>query len=501
MKNKTILAVLFTVFCLLGFILRAWQLDLVPLGFHGDEGEWALSAQKIARGKGKGVFKLGWDQHPNLFSYIQSISMSYFGENMIGARFPTVIAGSIVVGLIFLIGRAYFDLYTGIFGATLAAFGAWSVHYSRLGMNDMFVVLFFCLFAYCFKQGWVKNQSLTLALSGFSLGTSFYFGNKAIVCLPLFLAFLTMGYLFSKESLKSKLIKTGLILTFAILAFLPLGISSPGLLKSHWQRIKQRAISPSKTEEGLFLKLDDMFLKNSLVFFKNIDQGFFISLGPLLAYPVNILMIVGFLTILIKKNKWPSILVAVWFLVSWSASLLTNSPPNSHRMILSFPPAYLLSGLALKEIKGFFKKNLKTESRTLGLGFLTLAIGLGLNSYFPYIFTPRHDWPWVEVTLPAKQIKKICPDYTLNLLAPQINLTHGSIAFISRGCRAGKDIETYQQTKSFLSKNEKTNTWLFLFSGNRKKDLRLVEKKFPDGEKRVYTDSSGKIIYIEYLVL
>ncbi len=83
--------------------------------------------------------------HPPLGKVLIAIGIALFGYNSFGWRIDSVLSGSIIVPVSYLIGRKVFNDLTGLLTATLLLFDPLQQVMSRIAMLDIFLALFVTL--------------------------------------------------------------------------------------------------------------------------------------------------------------------------------------------------------------------------------------------------------------------------------------------------------------------------------------------------------------------
>jgi dolichyl-phosphate-mannose--protein O-mannosyl transferase len=121
--------------------------------------------------------KLQWPYewtHPPFGKLILSAGIAAFGLNPFGWRIMGVIFGTLMISIIFLLGKKMFNSYIGGFSAAfLFTFDFMHFTEARLGIVDTYVVFFSLLSQLCFfiyfsnvvKNGWKNASAMPLLLS------------------------------------------------------------------------------------------------------------------------------------------------------------------------------------------------------------------------------------------------------------------------------------------------------------------------------------------------
>ena len=156
--------------------------------------------------------------HPDLGKIIQAIGIAVFGVTPFGWRIMGIIFGTLIVPLMYLIGRKLFGTWIGGFSAAfLITFDFMHFTMARIGTVDTYLIFFSLLsqlffliyFMKVLKEGWQKTSILPLlgAVICFSLGFSTKFGFPifpALGLLALLAAYRLKGVIRLKGSLSEK---------------------------------------------------------------------------------------------------------------------------------------------------------------------------------------------------------------------------------------------------------------------------------------------------------
>lgn len=154
--------------------------------------------------------------HPPLAKLIQAASIKIIGDKPLGWRLPSVIVGTAIIPVTFLLAYILFGPIAAIFAATTIAFENLTFVMSRITMNDAFIDLF-SLCGFIFAALYAKEKRLNLLiLTSLFLGlavASKWTGLYAIGAVGLYL-----GYLDLKE--RKINIKLGLLIIIPAIMYI-----------------------------------------------------------------------------------------------------------------------------------------------------------------------------------------------------------------------------------------------------------------------------------------
>ncbi len=165
-----------------------------PKAYIFDEAHYVPSAKCMLNGTVCNV------EHPPLSKAAIALGIRIFGDNGIGWRLPTVIAGTLAIAFVYLIVRRLRDEKTALIAAFLLSFESlWFTH-SSIALLDIIAVFFMILGVYFFVCG--KNIP-----AGIAIGLGMLSKENVVIILPvlvLYTAFL-QPKIWSKPTLKAAL--------------------------------------------------------------------------------------------------------------------------------------------------------------------------------------------------------------------------------------------------------------------------------------------------------
>jgi len=493
-----------------GFALRAYYLDSIPGGFHGDEGEWAMDAVGILEGKRVSPFGTGWDRHPSLFSYLQAFSMKVFGMNVTGVRMLSAIAGTLTLLGLYLLVRRMFGSWTAVVATFLLTVSHWHIHFSRLAMNDIEVTLFTAFMVYFLYRGVESQRRLDYCLAGMSLGLSFYFGNKSHLLPPL-IALVLLYLAIVKRGFLRRQWRNILVLALAALfIFAPLGLF---YARHDWEsfllaRMQNRSIFHNR--DRLYAAYGTMEVQDVLrmqveravlVFNYYSDaSGFYgFTQEPVLDFFTAALYVLGLAYSLYHWKDARYAFLLCWYISILQGSLLSIDPPQAHRIVAMIPVPFAFAAIAVEQFRRELVKVARWRRALYSAVPLTMFLGLvayaNIDAYFVR-YAER--WPWLDITAVAKYIRELGRDYRIYFFGtPHTYVKHGTIRFIAHGIEA---VDVANVADVVPVRQEIDRNVAFVLMSSHLQTLPFIESYYPGGVLRNFKDAKGRSLFVAYLV-
>jgi len=233
--------VIFTLFLItvLGGFLRIYNLSHSPPSLNWDEAALGYNAYSVSKTlkdeykKTLPFFTRSFDEYKSMLPvYLMIPSISIFGLNEVGVRFPSSLMGTLEIILIYLISRCFFKSEKiALVSALVFAIEPWSIELSRV-YQEANTALFFLLMGLLMYL-YSKRRNYLLPFSVIFLMLSMYSYNSNKILIPLLLIVIVSinwkelkryNHIVKKISL--------LILTFFLVIFAFLAISGQALARA-----------------------------------------------------------------------------------------------------------------------------------------------------------------------------------------------------------------------------------------------------------------------------
>jgi hypothetical protein len=204
--------------------LRLIGLAQFPDVMSGDEGSFAMEAQRIMQGDLLNPFGTGWFSNTTGFFYLQAAALRALGWNLFALRFPSALLGALGVAGVYLLARWTFGRETAWVSALFLAGWAFPLHFSRLGFSNGADPFFGALAMAFLQRGLARGRRRDFIVAGLVVGLSLYsyIGSRLLVVVVL-------AALFFSGAARLRRRWRGL-LTFAVVALL---VSGPLLVYFH----------------------------------------------------------------------------------------------------------------------------------------------------------------------------------------------------------------------------------------------------------------------------
>jgi 4-amino-4-deoxy-L-arabinose transferase-like glycosyltransferase len=181
-----------------GFI----RMRLLEMPLERDEGEYAYAGQLILQGIPP--YELAYNMKLPGTYYAYAAGMAVFGQTIKGVHLTLIVANSLTIIFVFLMGRKLFGAVAGVIAG--ASYGVLSVSPVVVGMAahaTQFVVLFAVPATWLLWKGIESNERKTFFLSGLLYGLAFLMKQQGI-CFCLFGSFFLLWQAVRNKSLLTR---------------------------------------------------------------------------------------------------------------------------------------------------------------------------------------------------------------------------------------------------------------------------------------------------------
>ncbi|MGD8455711.1 MAG: glycosyltransferase family 39 protein [Anaerolineales bacterium] len=387
-------------FFLIGFTLRAIGAETIPPVLNGDEASAGLSAVRFIDGQVDNIFSIGWFSFPSFFYYLQSVFIRVLGQTTTALRIPSAIIGGLTISVVYLIGRRMFNPQTGLLAAIFMTGFHFHMHFSRIGLNNIWDSFWFILVLGMLWDGVVHKRRSSFLIAGVGLGLAQYF-YVTVRFLP-FTVLLWLGVLaiFDRKKLQGNGGSFFSLLLLPAITFIPMAwfyIRRPYEFLAPYSRVsviggwlKDEIVITGLPAWCIILKQ----LSLSLQSFVNEPLQMWYSPGTgILRWPTAAaaFFLIGIILLAIKWRDSRTHLFAIWLAVFIATGTMSLPATAAQRYVAAAPVCALLVGYALSEIPGLISKDWPEIRRGLNVLAVIAAAVISLTDLQFYFFeyTPR----------------------------------------------------------------------------------------------------------------
>lgn len=416
--------IIFFIILLLGFFLRAYQLNVIPPALNWDEVSLGYNTYSILRtGQDEWgqtlplSFRAYGDYKLPGYVYLDVPFIAIFGLNEWAVRIPSALAGVGTILFVFLILKKLSKSWEiSLWGMFLVALAPWAIILSRIGLEANLALFLTSAAIYFLLLGLEKYQYLSA--SAILLGLSIFTYNSSRVVAPLLV--LLAIFVFKDKIWKVKneiLLALSLFIIFSAVA-IPKALLQDSSARYKWTSIlDEGAINrinelrgssalPPTLKEVAFNKVTyavPEIFKNYISHFS--PDFLFLSGGSNyqfsvpglgLLYPImGPFLLLGLWNIFKKREKW-QIFILGWLLIAPIPAAITRDPPHALRSLMMIPPLLLITSLGINYCFNESIHWIRGFKKVLAFGLvsiLVLSLYLFWNNYSgDYI--RNYSWSW-----------------------------------------------------------------------------------------------------------
>jgi hypothetical protein len=339
--------------------LRLVALDRIPTIFSGNEAGVGLSALEFVRGTRSNLFDLGWWSFPSLYFCLQSWPLRLLGASVFGIRFSSSLIGALTVVATYAYARRAFGRATGLLSAAFLAFSGFHIHFSRLGLNNIWESLLAVLLAGGLVYAWKTPDPRRFLIPGLVLGLAQYFyvgGRMFLVLVPVWVILACSD---RRHPMGKRLSLAGYTLWAAAIAALPLTLfylQHPDAFIAPWRRVGLFSywwdVQTVLYGDPGWWVLGEQLIKAPLGF---VSAGLteFYS-GPLLTPLAAGLFVAGAVQVLRTLKDPAGLWMGLWLAGTMATVALSANPPAAQRYAGAAAAAAILVALGAVSLVRWF---------------------------------------------------------------------------------------------------------------------------------------------------
>jgi hypothetical protein len=484
-------------------LLRAVGLEQLPSNLSGDEGSVGLDAVRYLQGTADNPFRVGWFSFPSLYFWVQSLAIALLGQTTAALRVTSALAGALTVLGVYALGRVMFGRLTAALAAGFMAVFHFHVHFSRIGLNNIWDGLFAVTAVAGLWHGWRTGGRVPFLVAGLALGLGLYFYVTIRVLPLLLLAWIIVAALLDRDAFRKRRGDLLAMMAAALVVALPLLLyfqANPNEFQAPLQRVTildgWLAAQPGSP---LLIVLGQM--RDTALGFTYLPLRLLYDAGAPLLLPISAaLFTLGLLWALVHFDLRHLLLllplVAVVVLGGFS-----QSPPASQRYILAAPFVAILVALPLVAASGWL---VQAWPRWRPLPLLAVAVLMALMAwsnlrfYFvtvagDYVLGGNNTLAATRVALYLREQEPVPEVYFFG--APRMGYySLATIPYLAPEIEAIDVIEPLDAPPAWPV----VPPARFIFLPEREAELAFVRAAYPGGQWTWMADKSGMPLFLVY---
>ncbi|MEX2030396.1 MAG: glycosyltransferase family 39 protein [Anaerolineales bacterium] len=492
---------------LLGLGLRVWDLQGTPLVISGNEASVGLEALDIAEGRHNNLFDTGWFSFPSLYFAIQSLPLRWLGISIGAVRITSAFAGALTIAATYLYARVAWGKRIALVSAAFVCAFAFHIHFSRLGLNNIWDGLFAALVAagltYGVKSG--RRSGYLLAGAALGLGQFFYVSTRVfLILIPVWgLATLSRDRGLARRRLEG----LGLLGWAAVVVTLPLilfyarhpqeflaPISRVNLFGWWWQ------VQTVNFGDPAWWVLGEQAL-NAIGGFGLVPLREFYAGQPLLTGLGFALLVVGVAVLMRRWKEARNLLLLLWIASAIAVVALSANAPAAQRYVFVAPAVSTIVAVGLSRLAeraAALGPRPGLRAPTWAAILLCVAMISEAGYYFAKYSAEQRfgDYNEERVTQAVYYLRDLEPrSEVVFLSSPRLILSsHDTLLFLLPGLMAQDLLPGKPLSETRLQSARP----LFVVLLEREADLAEIMRCFPGGPPVRIEGRRGRLLFIAY---
>ncbi|WP_420642914.1 methyltransferase domain-containing protein [Candidatus Leptofilum sp.] len=511
---------------LVALVVRLVNLSQNPFMLNGIEASLGLNSLEVIRGQLQNPFGTAWLTNPTLPLYIMALPISILGPTTLAVRLVSPFVGAATVTATYLFGKRLFGNFTGLLAAILLLGSHYHLHYSRLGMTNIWDGLLVLLALGTIGMAWQRpstapHQRTVWLWAGLFVGLNAYAFISSRVLPIILLAWFLLTLLLDRKKMQEQAWHLLTALGMALVVALPLLLfynNNPtifmeranvlGILPDQTNWLADEVARTGMTQTAV---LWQQFWQSALAFNGIPDNSpAYRPLVPLLSFGPAVLMALGILLALFRLRQNEHRLLLLWPLGTVIvAGMLLIESPQSHRLLMAAPALALLAASTLMTLGNLIMatlqasdeaapdvgrwqvsfRNWRTPVARAGLVLLTLTLLFALNDVAFYYgrFPNKNQFADTNTEVAfelANYLNDLEGEWTAYLYGPPVlYIDFPTLPFLLTDFQAGANLFNVESAEAERPLAPTTNQ-IFIFLPQRAAELVTVAAQFPGGSQQ-----------------
>lgn len=513
----------------LALIVRLISLTEHPFVLNGVEASIGLDALAVWRGQISNPFATGWLTNPTMPLFLRALPIGILGRTVLGARILSALVGAMTIPALYILVKRVWSRQLALVAALLLAGYHLHVHYSRLGMNNVWDPLVTLLALGSLAYARQHSRRRTWLIAGVLLGLCAYFYMPSHLMPFMLPAIVLYLFLLDRPFVDRHWPRVLGAVTIAALVALPQYIyyqtnsglfmeraNVLGILQTDW--LLQEAAASGRTPLAIVV---DHFWRAALAFNATLDTSSTYNPGiPLLRYWPSLFFIVGLGVTVTRLRQFRYALVLIWLgtTVILGGALLVGAP-DSHRFLIAAPAVVLVVAVGLRWLARRILQSLRllghstgdtmngTTRRATVLSLVTLVAILfvagDLLFYFGAYrranrFGDRNTEAAYEI---AEYLNTLEGQWTAYFHgAPTMYVSFPTIPFLATHFDAQKNLFDVEDPGEVPPAQDSAGNKTFIYLPERSEEVNVTARRFPGGRFRTFEGRLANPLFYAYEV-
>ncbi len=382
-------------------VTRLYNVARIPIALTGDEGNMALSAMNFIKGETDNIFVLGWHGFPSLYYFFQSLFIRIGGNTIEALRVPAGVVGALSVVSIFFLARTFYGNRVALFVGILAAAFHYHIHFSRIGLNNIWDAWLYVVALGLLWYGWDREKRSAILLAGLGMGLAQYFYMASRMLPVIALAWLVLVGLLNRSRLKRLLPDLILMWLVTLVVVMPLVVFYSHHLDDFWGPLRGNSIfgpwlanEAANTQQPAWLIVLRQAWKGFAAY-TFIDLNAWYHPGTsLLRTGQALFFLLGLIQMLTQWRDSRTLLVGFWLIGGALTGGFSESTPAAQRYVAAAPACSLVVAYGVNLVLVWLEEFWSERKRLFQAAAIILVFTLAaddLRFYF-YEYTPQSYW-------------------------------------------------------------------------------------------------------------
>jgi 4-amino-4-deoxy-L-arabinose transferase-like glycosyltransferase len=490
------------------FAIRGLGTAHIPIFLTGDEGSSGISAMQFLKGEIDNIFIVGWYSFPSLYFSIQAAFIAIFGETTQALRILSACVGTLTVVAVYFAGRAMFGNRTGALAALALAVLHFHIHFSRIGLNNIWDGLWYTVTVGALWYGWEKENRNAFLLAGIGLGIAQYFYTSSRTLIPLVILWVLIAGLFDRSHFKRALPDILIMALVAIAVVIPLAcffFRSPNEFLAPMQRVSVFGAwleyQVQLTGQPAWKILLEQIGLGFQAFVYTPLNAWYTPGVPILRPFAAGLFLLGLALLILRGRDSRMLLLVLWLIAFGFLGGLSESTPAAQRYVAAAPLCALLVGYGLSESISLLEKLWPKLSKIFLLLTIVLVAILAMDDLRFYFL----EYTSLRRIVDARNNGMIAQHLADTLQTEQDDL---QVVFFGQPAMGFYSIPSLQYLAPHIQGIDMIQPWpssenptptssrlLFVFLPNNETEILPVESDYPGGKLFKEIAADGEVLY------